>query len=222
MAPYKGAKNPSPYSAGFIIFPAEDIDPESDSKYVTIIKRTLDTLEPEKAANVVAWVYGVPLARLCMDKAYEWVRQAVIKCRYANGLPTSGEVKDTGFAPLYGGGPTPHLVEDVHMPFVISELLLQSYGGVIRLFPAWPKAKSASFTTLRAEGGFLVSSSLKNGKIGPTKIHSAVGGICRVQWPWGNVSIRCEEDGKEVPYRIENKIISFETQPRKTYAVINA
>lgn len=44
-------------------------------------------------------------------------------------------------------------VEDFAMPFSITELLCQSYGEVIRLFPAWPRDKGASFTT--AGGGWL-------------------------------------------------------------------
>jgi len=77
--------------------------------------------------------------------------------------------------------PDTYLLKDVHMPFTISELLLQSYGEAIRLFPAWPREKSARFDTFRAEGGFLVSSSLNNGNIGSTKIHSTMGRIYRLQ-----------------------------------------
>src|SRR5512141_200585 len=40
----------------------------------------------------------------------------------------------------------------------LQEMLLQSYAGFIEVFPAIPAAwKDVSFTTLRAEGAFLVS-----------------------------------------------------------------
>ncbi|MFD0893958.1 glycoside hydrolase N-terminal domain-containing protein [Luteolibacter ambystomatis] len=46
----------------------------------------------------------------------------------------------------------------------IHEMLMQSHTGVIRLFPAVPEAwKDASFADLRAEGGFKISATRKDG-----------------------------------------------------------
>ena len=48
----------------------------------------------------------------------------------------------------------------------LQEMLLQSYKGIIRIFPAIPAAwKALSFEKLRAEGAFLVTSAIKNGNI---------------------------------------------------------
>ena len=59
----------------------------------------------------------------------------------------------------------------------VAEMQLQSYGGVIRLFPAWPKGWQSEFT-LAAEGGFLVSSRISaNGKIPEIRIASRLGGV---------------------------------------------
>ena len=38
-----------------------------------------------------------------------------------------------------------------------------SFSGVLRVFPAWPQNRNASFGNLRAYGAFLVSSTLKEG-----------------------------------------------------------
>ena len=47
----------------------------------------------------------------------------------------------------------------------VQEMLLQSRRGVIEVFPAIPKDwKDVAFTTLRAEGGVLVSATRKDGK----------------------------------------------------------
>ena len=46
----------------------------------------------------------------------------------------------------------------------INLMLLQSFGGVITIFPSYPFA-DGSFEGLRAEGGFIVSSKLKNYKV---------------------------------------------------------
>jgi len=44
-------------------------------------------------------------------------------------------------------------------PAAINEILLQSWGGIIRVFPALKKGMPASFTNLRTQQGHLVSAS---------------------------------------------------------------
>ncbi len=54
---------------------------------------------------------------------------------------------------------------------------------VIRVFPAWPKSWNAKYKLL-AKNGFLVSSSIKNGKIEYVEIESQIGEECRIRNPW--------------------------------------
>jgi hypothetical protein len=71
----------------------------------------------------------------------------------------------------------------------IPEMQLQSYGGVIRVFPAWPKGWQSEFT-LMAEGGFLVSSCVNtNGEIVEVRIRSQLGGACTVVNPWSGDAV---------------------------------
>ncbi len=67
---------------------------------------------------------------------------------------------------------------------IVSELLLQSVGNVIRVFPAWPQDQDAGFITLRAQGGFLVTAEQIAGKVTKLEITSTVGGKLRVLNPW--------------------------------------
>ena len=55
---------------------------------------------------------------------------------------------------------------------------------VIRVFPAWPKKWEASFRLL-ARGGFLVTSSIRNGEVEFVEIESRLGEECRLRNPWG-------------------------------------
>jgi len=64
----------------------------------------------------------------------------------------------------------------------ISEMLLQSWGGKIRVFPAMPdKWTEASFDDLRTQGAFLVSAVRKNGQTQWVKIKSLMGEPCVVK-----------------------------------------
>ena len=68
-----------------------------------------------------------------------------------------------------------------------SEALLQSHGGIIRLFPCVPDNFTGSFHDFPAEGGFLVSASMKNGKDISAEISAPHGGTFRLKSPDGQV-----------------------------------
>jgi alpha-L-fucosidase 2 len=58
----------------------------------------------------------------------------------------------------------------------VHEMLLQSWGGTLRIFPALPAGwKEVAFDDLRAEGAFLVSAVRRGGKTVLVKVHSLAG-----------------------------------------------
>ncbi|MBE6356990.1 MAG: hypothetical protein E7058_07765 [Lentisphaerae bacterium] len=59
---------------------------------------------------------------------------------------------------------------------VINEMLLASWDGKIELFPFWPDAQDAEFTTLRAEGALLVSAGMKQGKLTALEVYAEKSG----------------------------------------------
>lgn len=64
----------------------------------------------------------------------------------------------------------------------LHEMLLQSWGGKIRVFPALPAAwKDVTIHNLRAEGGFLVSAARREGRTQWVRITSLAGEPCRAQ-----------------------------------------
>ena len=67
----------------------------------------------------------------------------------------------------------------------VLEMLLQSWTGVVRVFPAVPdRWHDACFENLRAEGAFIVSAQLSDHEVAFIDITSEVGGTCRVHNPW--------------------------------------
>ena len=75
-------------------------------------------------------------------------------------------------------------------------MLPQSYNGLIRLFPDWPRNLNARFGTLRAVGAFLVSAQLKNGIVEGVQILSRKGRNCTIVNPWPGQRVRVTRNGK--------------------------
>lgn len=67
----------------------------------------------------------------------------------------------------------------------VQEMLLQSYGGAIRVFPAVPASwRDVAFTNLRAEGGFVISAAREDGVTTRIEIEASVNGTCVVDSPF--------------------------------------
>ena len=65
---------------------------------------------------------------------------------------------------MYSEGHSPCIESPLAAANSLQELLLQSWGGVIRVFPSVPEAwPSASFDKLWAEGGIVVSAKRERG-----------------------------------------------------------
>lgn len=69
----------------------------------------------------------------------------------------------------------------------ILDMLIQSWGGKIRIFPAIPdKWKNVKFYHLRTEGAFLVSAERSNGKTRFIEITNDLGELCTVEIDFDN------------------------------------
>lgn len=91
----------------------------------------------------------------------------------------------------------PHGVEHFSIvPNAIQEMLLQSYDGVIRFFPCWPRNQDARFGTLRARGAFLITAELKSGVVTGVKLLSEMGRDCTMINPWPEKKVRVVRNGK--------------------------
>ncbi len=76
----------------------------------------------------------------------------------------------------------------------VNELLLQSRGGYIEVFPAVPSEwKDVSFKDLRAEGAFLISAVQTNGVAEKVKVYAEQGGTLKVKLPFKMVIAKNEK-----------------------------
>jgi hypothetical protein len=100
----------------------------------------------------------------------------------------------------------------------LQEMMLQSWDGALRVFPAWPKKLDARFDSFRAEGAFLVSAAWSRGQVAELTVHSERGAVCRVYSPWSHGIRVADNTGREIavgadPYGRPE----FATQPGMQY-----
>ena len=102
----------------------------------------------------------------------------------------------------------------------IHEMLLQSHRDYIEVFPAVPRDwKDVSFTTLRAEGAFLISAKKENGVPMEVNIKSEAGGMIRIKLPFKTF---IPEGISWSDVTVKNGIAEFITVKGKTYRFKNA
>jgi len=102
----------------------------------------------------------------------------------------------------------------------VPEMLLQSWWGEIRLFPAVPDSwEKAAFRNLRAEGAFLISAKYAQGRTIEAKIKSTAGGRCRLRNSFGKrkVTLKNLRTGKSRALR--GGILQFDTKAGERFVV---
>lgn len=110
--------------------------------------------------------------------------------------------------------------ENFALPAVINECLIQSYDGIINLFPNWDMSVDASFSTLRTQGAFLISASVKDGEVSPITCLSERGNTLCLDNPWevDNVTVT-PSNGFPFTVIASNGQIHFNTIPGVTYTI---
>jgi hypothetical protein len=150
--------------------------------------------------------------RLDPDRAFVGMKRIVERWRHPNGLIWAMAVANYGHCGAW--------TETLGMAAPLQEMLLQSYGGVLRVFPCWPAGVAANFTTLRAEGAFLVSASWKEGRVASLEIRSEKGGPCRLFAPWPEgVAVETAAGQTVTITEWSPGIPAFETTAGETYRV---
>jgi len=104
--------------------------------------------------------------------------------------------------------------ENLSLPAVLNECLMQSYSGIIRVFPNTQNLGQARFHHLRAAGAFLVSAAWDGKQVTAVTLTSEKGAVARIANPWPNRRVTIS-----VPHTEKDGIIEFATQPGVTYSL---
>jgi hypothetical protein len=183
-------------NALFTVFPGEDHGLQSDPATMEVLKNTCRNMQNEGGNDLV--FINLQAARIGMLDLEQFKRQ-VNYCLLPNGTASDRAMQVHGrYNDLTNYGYMDNMgiwFENFALPAVVNECMMQSYNKTIRLFPNWPMDKEAEFHNLRAAGAFLVSASLKGGKVEEITIISEAGGILKIILPWDKGGTMINREG---------------------------
>ncbi len=202
------------------VFPAEQVGLRSKPELLELARRTAKTIRLE-GGNDLVWQ---PLARARLGVLdLEWfkreVRYSLTPLGTANDRvrQIDGRYSDaTNFDFMMRMGVW---TENLSLPAVINECLLQSYDGVIRLFPNRINLGAAAFRDLRAAGAFLVSARFDGKRISGVMLKSEKGARARIAKPWEGAAARVVSRGARVEAVESGGVIEFATRAGESYTI---
>lgn len=203
--------------ARWAIFPGEYVDGDEEDGLAAAVRNiTGDVSKFGPEGNLSGIENIIPWLRLQSPGAFEGTRAAILDQRLPNDLGyTFG--REVGFSERLQW----RVVEDNYLGVVgTTEMLLQSQGGLIRLFPVWPKNLSAKFR-LAARDGFMVSAEWHPQRGMTAVILSKAGLPCRIRWTEAKPPV-LKANGKAVEFRRTSKEIEFQTTRGMEYLVESA
>ena len=198
------------------VFPAEQVGLGSPPEKLELARRTARTMRLE-GGNDLVWQ---PLVRarpamLDLDWFKREVRYSMTPLGMANDRvrQSGGRYRDeTNYDFMMRMGVW---TENLSLPAVLNECLMQSYDGVIRLFPNTTNLGPAGFRDLRAAGAFLVSAAWDGRTVQNVVIRSEQGATARLANPWPTSAVRVA--GASHPAR--EGLIEFATRPGGVYSI---
>jgi hypothetical protein len=101
------------------------------------------------------------------------------------------------------------------------EHFLQSYTGVLRVFPAVPANFDGGFENLGAQGAFVVSAKRSQGRVESVSVRSLAGNLCTMTNPWRGRGVWVEDaaTGKRIAAQETDGRIRFKTEREHAYRV---
>jgi len=201
------------------VFPCEQVGLDRRPELLELARRTARTVRLE-GGNDLVWQ---PLVRARLGMLdLEWFKREVRYSQIPSGVANDrvrqigGRYRDsTSFDFMMRMG---IWTENLALPAVINECLLQSADGVIRLFPNTTNLGKARFRHLRAKGAFLVSAAWDGHSVTEAEIVSEKGAPARLASPWPEPVVISEN--REVPFEAAGGILEFATRPGQTYRII--
>jgi hypothetical protein len=201
------------------VFPAEQVGLGSSPAKLELARRTTRTVRLE-GGNDLVWQ---PLTRARLGILdLEWFKREVRYSMTPLGMAndrvrqTGGRYRDeTNFDFMMRMGVW---TENLSLPAVINECMLQSCDGVLRLFPNPHNLGRARFRSLRAAGAFLVSAAWSGKAVTEVSLLSEKGARVRMANPWGGARVTVTSASRPAA-TLRGELLEFDTQPGATYSL---
>ena len=215
------------------VFTAGDIGLDSPPQLYDMAKRTFDGLF-ERSGRKTQMPFGVPTWN--DDMSWPWIICIAARLglgevarSYLYDIPIFQSLKPNGVFSRCGGAVVPQqkrvpmssmLNSSSGFAAAINEMLLQSYNGIIRVFPAIPKDWDCRIADFRAVGAFLVSSEISAGEVKYIMVKSLTKGECKVANPWKEESVQVRDITENRILMVAHEdIFSFLTLKDHVYVV---
>lgn len=170
------------YSHMLGIFPFYETNIEDNSGMLPLMKKTVQhftDLEGDNCMYKFSGASSLWSSLLEGDNALKWVKRSLEVYPRYGAIPKIPTCTANTF---YCERGNPTFESPISSSRSILDMLMQSWGGVIRVFPATPGVwKDASFYQLRTAGAFLVSAKREEGKTKFIHVKSLSGQPCIIQ-----------------------------------------
>jgi hypothetical protein len=207
------------------VFPGEQVGIGRGREHHEIARRTAETVRLEGGNDLVYQpLIQARLGMLDLNFFKREVRYSLLPNGIANDRvrQVGGRYDDeTDFDFMMRMGVW---TENLSLPAVLNECLMQSWTGVIRLFPNTRGLGPARFRNLRAVGAFLVSASHDGNKIADVSLLSEKGSIARIANPWAGSKLRVTraKDKSVVELVVKDDVGEFPTSAGAIYVIESA
>ena len=173
------------YSHLFAIFPLYDMNIDNDAARIPLMKKSIQHFTDLDGDNCIYKFSGASSLWAALgdgDKALKWLNRSLELLPRFGIPPAPARIPTLTQNTFYSERENPTFESPVSASRCMLDMLLQTWGGTIRVFPAVPSTwKDASFHNLLAEGAFLVSAVRKSGKTQFIRIKSLAGEPCRIK-----------------------------------------
>ena len=173
------------YSHLFAIFPLYDLNVETDSLRIPLMKKSIQHYTDLDGDNCIYKFSGASSLWAALgngDNALKWLKRSLELLPRFGTPPQPARIPTLTANTFYSERENPTFESPISASRCMLDMLLQDWGSTLRVFPAMPpKWQNASFHNLLTEGAFLVSAVRKSGKTEFVRIKSLAGEPCRVK-----------------------------------------
>jgi len=180
------------FSHAMAVYPIGSVHVEGSDRDRRTVAATIDQIVERGTRQWVgysfSWLSAMAARAGQADRALDYARLFERAFIGPNGFHLNGDQTKSGLSAFTY---RPFTLEGNFLEMqAIHEMLLQSWGGVVRVFPAvsaqW---RDVSFDRLRAEGGFVVSATRVAGRTARVEVRATVAGTLRLRDPFGGAEV---------------------------------